>query len=572
MKKHLSITFKIVFGHLLIYGVLCSAYFMMIDKFTRWHVSRKVYTSVQQWIPDITSASSIDACIELAKIKAKFFGYKIQVLNFEKRKLFDSEWDQIHKEYEAEAVKQSLAHLKQEVTFRYQDQNYFLTVNFDYKKFPLNIRDIRFIYIFVGACFSLLFIILSITMIIFLSKPIQKLFRAVNDYHKGKIQALPNLTMQGRGEAALFAHTLQQISSENKNLKQDKRIESQRNSAVFDILSEGVVILNATQTIEYANSKAAQMLGVPKARLIGSLFSEVSSKHKDDELKKCRELCTIAFQNQTQVTGAVSSKIDESMHLGIVASPIADRNGIVLILQDNSVEHKILTMGQEFISNASHELRTPITIIKGFAEMLHDLPEISEAMLSEITEKIVRNCHRMSALVQNLLVLADLDNLSQTALQKCDVGLILENCRHQLLSIHSDVEINIEKPKEPTYINVDPSLMELAVLNLLENAVKYSPNPTIIEISVGEQNDDITISVTDHGIGIPDQDIKRIFDRFYTVSKSHTRKMGGAGLGLSIVRNIVEKHEGCLEVQSTVGEGATFTITLPRYSMNVAIH
>ena len=572
MKKNLSITFKIVFGHLLIFGVLCSSYFMMIDKFTRWHISRKVNTSVHEWISDITSANNINACIELAKIKAKSFGYKIQVLNFERRKLFDSDWDQIHKEYAPPSPEMMTSQMKQEVPFRYQDQNYTLVIEFDYKKLPLNIRDIRFIYIFVGACFSLLFIILSLTMVTFLSKPIQKLFRAVNDYHKGKIQTLPEIVVQGRGEAAVFAHTLQRISSENKNLKLTKRSESQRNSAIFDVLSEGVVTIDATQTITHVNNKAAKMLGVPKARLIGFPIGEVTSKHKADELAKCCELSTIAFQNQTQVTGAVSSKLDDNMHLGIIASPIADAEGIVLILQDNSIEHKILTMGQEFISNASHELRTPITIIKGFAEMLHDLPEISESMLTEITEKIVRNCHRMSALVQNLLVLADLDNLSQTALKKCDVGLILENCRHQLLTIHPDVEVNIEKTKEPVYIHVDPSLIELAILNLLENAVKYSPDPASITMTVNIQGDDIMLAVSDQGIGIPEQDIQRIFDRFYTVSKSHTRKMGGAGLGLAIVRNIVEKHEGCLEVQSAIGEGATFTITLPRYVAQMTVN
>jgi two-component system phosphate regulon sensor histidine kinase PhoR len=148
--------------------------------------------------------------------------------------------------------------------------------------------------------------------------------------------------------------------------------------------------------------------------------------------------------------------------------------------------------------------------------------------------------------------------------QYCDLEALLQECKRVVLSIYPQALIEIEKPSGSITAEVDPGLLELAVLNLLGNAVKYSSSPARVTISMNQNPDEVQISIRDQGMGISPEDLEHIFDRFYTVNKAHSRKLGGAGIGLSLVKTIVEKHEGIIQVTSTLGKGSTFTVCLPR--------
>lgn len=221
-------------------------------------------------------------------------------------------------------------------------------------------------------------------------------------------------------------------------------------------------------------------------------------------------------------------------------------------------------MRKDFIANASHELKTPITIIRGFAEMLHDNPGLPTDTVGEMTTKIVKNCKRMNSLIKDLLTLSDIENIPLSRLVRCDLVKIAEQCTNTLHDIYPDAEVNIHCDKEKTYaVTADPSLLELALMNLLENAAKYSKAPAQIDISLDKMDSKIKITLSDKGIGIPKGDLEHIFERFYTVDKAHSQKLGGSGLGLSIVQTIIHKHFGQIAIDSVLGEGTTFTITLP---------
>jgi len=241
------------------------------------------------------------------------------------------------------------------------------------------------------------------------------------------------------------------------------------------------------------------------------------------------------------------------------------KGGAILVLQDKTGLHKVIERGRDFIANASHELKTPITIIRGFAETLHDHPELTREVYGEITDKIVSNCQRMDTLVKNLLTLAAVDEgLPRSRLQECDIYDLAEQAKLTILSVHPDAKITIEtKGEEPFYLMADNDLFFQAILNLLDNAVKYSKPPAKVTIRIEKYPSEFLIRVKDNGVGIPAEDLDRIFERFYAVDKSHSRSLGGSGLGLSIVERIVEKHQGKIEVESQLGKGTTFTITLP---------
>ncbi len=234
----------------------------------------------------------------------------------------------------------------------------------------------------------------------------------------------------------------------------------------------------------------------------------------------------------------------------------------------NSLSDKVRTqikMGKDFVANASHELKTPITIIKGFAETLHDTPAMTSVTLSEITGKILRNCERMETLVKNLLTLADLENISEENFKESDLALLVEDCKHIVHTLHPEAEIKIIKSDERLFLYADPDILELAILNLLNNAIKYSKPPAKITISMRNLNaDEVELKMSDQGIGIAKEDLEHIFERFYTVDKARSRRLGGAGLGLSIVKAIIDKHHAFITAESILGKGTTFTIVLPK--------
>jgi signal transduction histidine kinase len=305
------------------------------------------------------------------------------------------------------------------------------------------------------------------------------------------------------------------------------------------------------------------MIGISRRQLLGRPFPVVQDTLFSQLLDKCRFLLQSCQEKLNVLTDSISLGEGKKIYLDLIAAPKAQRNGAILVLQDKSSHYKVLEMGKDFVANASHELRTPITIIKGFTETLQDLPELPRDMVVDITEKIVRNCQRMDNLVKNLLTLADLENLLDSRFQECDLVALAETCRQVVLAVYETAQITIEKSNESIAVAADPDILELAIINLLDNAAKYSNPPAKITIKLEQEGDEACVSITDRGIGIPPADLEHIFERFYTVDKARSRRWGGAGLGLSIVRTIVEKHHGTISVTSVVDEGTTFSIRMP---------
>jgi signal transduction histidine kinase len=224
----------------------------------------------------------------------------------------------------------------------------------------------------------------------------------------------------------------------------------------------------------------------------------------------------------------------------------------------------MVAMRKDFVANASHELKTPITIIRGFAEALYDNPEFAPEKRKEITEKIVRNCGRMAAIIKDLLILSDIENLPSTRIVDTDLLELVERCRDMLLELHPQTDFKIKKDSNVDFhFQADPYFIELALTNLMVNAAKYSHEPAKITVTLDKNDENISISIADKGIGIAPKDQERIFQRFYTADKAHSRMKGGSGLGLSIVETIVEKHCGKISLESELGVGSTFTLTFP---------
>jgi len=228
-----------------------------------------------------------------------------------------------------------------------------------------------------------------------------------------------------------------------------------------------------------------------------------------------------------------------------------------------SARKKLKDTGKEFIANASHELRTPVTVLRGFAEILQEHPNISGVQLKEIAGKLVSTVHRLEKVVKSLTLLTNVERGTQQ-FQPVDLVPIVEECSRFLLSVCPDAQLSLRSEAPSIPVVADPGLLDIALINLLENAVKYSEGPASIEVSIEQTAGEVSVQVKDAGIGISNEEMRHIFERFYRVDKGRSRKAGGIGLGLSIVKTILEKHEGRVEVQSELGRGSVFTLVLPK--------
>jgi two-component system phosphate regulon sensor histidine kinase PhoR len=244
-----------------------------------------------------------------------------------------------------------------------------------------------------------------------------------------------------------------------------------------------------------------------------------------------------------------------------------NKSGAVIVLSDMTQLQRLETIRRDFVANVSHELRTPITSIKGFVETLLD-GAINEPQEAQRFLKIIAgHTDRLMAIIEDLLSLSRLEEDGQTrnvAMEYLKVRPVLDSAVELSGPKAGDKKIKIEidcDDEIETLMN--PALLEQAILNLIDNAVKYSSAESKIQISANKTEKEVIIAVKDLGCGIEKPHLERIFERFYVVDKARTRKLGGTGLGLAIVKHIVNLHGGTVTVESTPGQGSTFTIHLP---------
>lgn len=267
--------------------------------------------------------------------------------------------------------------------------------------------------------------------------------------------------------------------------------------------------------------------------------------------------------------GSDAIGIGESIY-NVDYAPFMDENneigGIVLVMKDVTKQQKLENMRREFVANVSHELKTPLTSIKSYTETLLDGMlddrEISESFLGVVNSE----ADRMTRLVRDLLQLSNFDN-RKTKWNIVDNDLV-KLLNQIVIKLHITAK---NKNQTLEFITEDDKLMadfdfdriEQVLLNILSNAIKYTENDGEIKIYLENRDNKAYIKVKDTGMGIPEEDLPRIFERFYRVDKARARELGGTGLGLSIAKEIVEAHNGSIEIHSEVNEGTEVVVMIP---------
>ena len=575
---------KILIAYTLVFLSFISLMYPFTQRTVRGLVQKAMEDRASDLINRIQHSPSDEALIASIKEQKAIVFFRVSVINDKRQILYDSHTKRLlgprfsqehvvsHPEvmqairegagyYEgwSEILGQEFAYFAK--TFNFHGKTYVLRTAFPLEYIEHLSKNFEIGFLGSGIFILLLFSFMSWFTINYLTRPINQIIEAIKPYKEGKTDIIPKIELKNQrrtDEFSQLADTLNSLSKKIQNQIDTLTQERNEKEAVLESLTEGVIAVDRSNKIIFANNSVYNLLRKKPKDIVDKDISSIDQE-------KCTQMLELCQREGKPITDTLELKRhEEKIFLDLVAAPKKDKKGAILVLQDKTGHYKIIEMRKDFIANASHELRTPITTILGFAETLHDNPDLPEDTLSTITDKIVKNCHRMNNLIQDLLTLTDIEHIPQSRLIESDIFDLVQNSSERVKAIHEKANIKIIKTKDQDYYNlVDPNLMELALSNLIENAAKYSQGPAEITITLDCQDHWMTIAVKDKGIGIPKKEYDNIFLRFFRVDKSRSKKIGGTGLGLSIVQTIVAKHFGKIEVESEVGKGSTFTIYLP---------
>jgi len=343
------------------------------------------------------------------------------------------------------------------------------------------------------------------------------------------------------------------------------KLERGRLAAILGSMIEGVVAVDPQERVVHINQVAADLLGVAPDSVEGRAIWEVTRIHTITEVLRAAMRGDTPAQRELRLAGSEDRVIElRATPLGTGSS---GRHGAVLVLGDVTTMRRLETVRQDFVGNVSHELKTPVTAIRGLAETLLDDADMPAATRQRFLARLRDQSLRLSRLVVDLLSLSRLDgDAGGRAGGLVDVRQVVRAALRALepASQAKTIRILATVPEAPVHVLGELQALEEALFNLLENAVTYSPEGAEVSVLVSSDEDEVAIAVIDRGIGIERRHLDRIFERFYRVDKARSRALGGTGLGLAIVKHIVRSLGGDITVSSEPGAGSCFTLHLPR--------
>ncbi|MHB9025021.1 MAG: two-component system histidine kinase PnpS [Armatimonadota bacterium] len=348
----------------------------------------------------------------------------------------------------------------------------------------------------------------------------------------------------------------------------DKRIREtlrQRNEqeAVLTSMMEGVLAVDNDERVIWMNGTAAHLLGIIDDARERPLHEVV----RNTDLQ--RFIARVMAERQP-IEGEVvlydTAEHFMQVHGTILQDEREDGIGVLVVMNDMTHLRRLENVRREFVANVSHELRTPITSIKGFVETLLDGAMFDQQDARRFLEIIAKHAERLNAIIEDLLALSRIEQEAERAeilLQPAPIKPVLRSAMQacEMKALAREITMTLTCPDD-LRAKINAPLLEQAVINLIDNAIKYSESGDAVEVSAEGNDGVVSISVLDHGCGIENEHLPRVFERFYRVDKGRSRKLGGTGLGLAIVKHITQAHGGRITVDSTPGLGSTFTIHL----------
>ena len=373
------------------------------------------------------------------------------------------------------------------------------------------------------------------------------------------------LDLQGSTEITNITNNLNDLSEVIRLTQENLEQESKRLHSILSYMTDGVLATNRRGQITMINDMAKKQLGVQKEDVLNKSILELLKIEDEYEL---RDLITQIPELTIDSQDVNGEYLSLRVRFALVRRESGFISGLVAVLHDTTEQEKEERERRLFVSNVSHELRTPLTSVKSYLEAL-DEGALYDPVAPDFIKVSLDETNRMMRMVTDLLHLSRIDN----ATTKLDIELInftafitfilnrFDKMRNQ--DEEKKYELVRDYPITSVWIEIDTDKMTQVIDNILNNAIKYSPDGGKITVTMKTTDDQMILSISDQGLGIPKQDLPRIFDRFYRVDRARSRAQGGTGLGLSIAKEIIKQHKGFIWAKSEYGKGSTFTIVLP---------
>ena len=418
--------------------------------------------------------------------------------------------------------------------------------------------------IIAGVVFVVGGILIAIVLSRFVIYPINKLIKSAEKITEEEKKKIPHKeehkkAKSKKNEAANIENVLGVMTTELKEKLSEVSTQKNQIETILLHMTDGIIAFNMEGEIILINPAAKKFLSIGPEDIT---FDDIFAKFKlGINMEKI-----IYLENWTSTEQRIQV---EDKYMNVFFAPFkneSDRpNGVIAVIQDITEHVKLDNMQKEFVADVSHELKTPITSIMGYADTLLE-GEYDKETQDKFLNVIASEARRMARLVTDLLTLSRYDN-NKNKVRKVsfDLGELVKKCQDKLA-----IEIKKKNHTVNSFVTADvPPVfadkddIERVILNILTNSIKYTPEGGEIKIYVGFVYNDAYIKIFDNGIGIPEEDLSRIFERFYRVDKARTREMGGTGLGLSIAKEILDKNGGSIDIKSTVGQGTEVVIRIP---------
>ena len=413
----------------------------------------------------------------------------------------------------------------------------------EYHSIKINIMIIIILAMCLLAIISIIFGIITYKKWI---KPMSKMLKSANPYDK-----LDYLQTDNKD----FDNALNQLK-ENLRIADNQKIQT---DTILKYMTDGVIAFDTDGNVIYINPAAIRLLEISSN---AKNFNQIFEKYKDINMEKIIYLENLASSEK---------KIENSQgSMNLFFVPFKDESkkiiGLMVVIQDITEHVKLDNMRKDFVANVSHELKTPLTSIEGFAETLLDNENADINQKKHWIEVIYDNSVRMEKIVQDLLTLSKYDKKdTKSETINFDLGMLAKKCCEKF-----EIEVKRKKQKLECYVTADvPPVhadydgIERVIINIISNSVKYTQEGGKISVYVGYVHSDAYVKIKDNGIGIPKEDLDKIFERFYRVDKARSRQMGGTGLGLSIAKEIIEKNNGSIDIKSEINKGTEVILRIP---------
>ncbi|HLQ40692.1 MAG TPA: cell wall metabolism sensor histidine kinase WalK [Tetragenococcus sp.] len=429
-------------------------------------------------------------------------------------------------------------------------------------------RDINNIaLIFVTASIIAVFISIIVAVLVArsITQPIDAMRQQALRISRGDYSQ--KVEVKGNDELSQLAETFNELGDRIEETQEAMESERNRLNSVLSHMTDGVVATDRRGRVMTINEMALSLLNVKKEAAVGQSILELFDMGEDYTLRKLLE-----NPEETLLERSSADKNLDKVLLRVEFSMIRRESGfisgLVAVLHDVTEQEKTEQERRQFVSNVSHELRTPLTSTRSYIEALSEGAWQDEEVAPEFLKVTLNETDRMIRMINDLLSLSRMDNGKiQLQLEYINfnemVDFVLDRFDMMMEKQDKKYQIIREFTKRDLWVEVDTDRMMQVIDNVMNNAVKYSPEGGKITVRLMETHNNIVLSITDQGLGIPSNELNKIFDRFYRVDKARARKQGGTGLGLAISKEVLKAHGGSIWVESQEYVGSTFFISLP---------